>query len=146
MNAIAIPEAVRALLEAPNYVHLATLRSDGAPRNWVVWAGLEGDHVLVVAADGSRKAADMHRDPRVALSVFDLANPYRMAALTGRVIQTRPDTGYRSMDPIAVKYTSAPFPKGGPGLVCFVIAVEHAYQRTLGWATHNPAAVEGRLS
>lgn len=141
MTTIPIPQAVRTLLEAPNYVHLATLQSDGAPRGWVVWAGLEGDHVLVVAADGSRKAADMRRDPRVALSVFDLANPYRMAALTGRVIHTRPDEDYRYMDPIAVKYISAPFPRGGPGLVCFVIAVERAYQRTLGWATHNPAAV-----
>jgi len=41
--AIAIPDEVRAMLEAPNYVHLATLRADGSPRSWVVWAGLEGD-------------------------------------------------------------------------------------------------------
>ena len=38
--AIPIPDAVRELLEAPNYVHLSTLRADGSPRNWVVWVGL----------------------------------------------------------------------------------------------------------
>jgi hypothetical protein len=34
--AIPIPDDVRALLNAPNYVHLATLRADCLPRNWVV--------------------------------------------------------------------------------------------------------------
>jgi hypothetical protein len=40
---ISLPDEVRALLDAPNYVHLSTLRADGLPRNWVVWAGVEGD-------------------------------------------------------------------------------------------------------
>src|SRR5579872_4299963 len=39
--AIPIPGDVRQLLDAPNYVHLSTLRADGSPRNWVVWVGLE---------------------------------------------------------------------------------------------------------
>jgi hypothetical protein len=30
---ILIPANVRALLDAPNYVHLSTLRADGSPRN-----------------------------------------------------------------------------------------------------------------
>jgi hypothetical protein len=34
--AIPIPGNVRELLDAPNYVHLTTLRADGSPRNWVV--------------------------------------------------------------------------------------------------------------
>ena len=45
--AIPIPDDVRELLQAPSYVHLSTLHGDGSPRNWVVWAGLEGDHILV---------------------------------------------------------------------------------------------------
>ncbi len=49
--AIPIPDDVRELLEAPSYVHLATLRADGSPRNWVVWAGLEDDHILVCTSD-----------------------------------------------------------------------------------------------
>ena len=45
--AIPIPDDVPELLQAPSYVHLPTPRADGAPRNWVVWAGLEDDHILV---------------------------------------------------------------------------------------------------
>jgi PPOX class probable F420-dependent enzyme len=78
--AVSLPDDVRALLDAPNYVHLSTLRTDGSPRNWVVWVGVEGDHLLICTGDSSWKARDMRRDPRVGISVADMANPYRMAA------------------------------------------------------------------
>jgi PPOX class probable F420-dependent enzyme len=135
---IPIPADVRELLEAPNYVHLSTLRVDGSPRNWVVWVGLEGEHILICTSDAIWKAKDMRRDPRVALSVTDLENPYRMATIQGRVVEVRPDEGCRYMDPISLKYTGAPFPSRGADRVCFVIAVEKAAQRTLRF-THNPA-------
>lgn len=136
--AIPIPEAVRALLDAPNFAHLATLKADGTPRNWVVWVGLEGENVLICTSDAVWKAKDMRRDPRVGLSVTDLANPYRMASLQGRVIEIRRDEGCGYMDPIAMKYTSAPFPSRGADRVCFVIAVEKAAQQTLGFV-HDPS-------
>lgn len=136
----AIPADVRELLEAPNYVHLSTLTPDGAPRNHVVWVDLEDEHVLVCTYSSYTKAKDMYRDPRVGLSVFDLANPYRMAALQGLVVEVRPDEDYRHMDRIAIKYTNAAFPSRASGHVCFVIAVAGAYHRTLSWFTHNPAA------
>jgi PPOX class probable F420-dependent enzyme len=134
---IPISPEVRELLDAPNYVHLSTLRADGSPRNWVVWVGLEDDYILVCTSDTIWKAKDMRRDPRVALSVTDMANPYRMAAIQGRVVDVRRDEDCRYMDPISVKYTNAPFPSRGPDRVCFVIAVEKAAQRTLRFV-HAP--------
>jgi PPOX class probable F420-dependent enzyme len=139
---IPIPADVRELVDAPNYVHLSTLRADGSPRNWVVWVGLEGELILICTSNTVWKAKDMLCDPRVALSVTDMDNPYRMAAIRGRVVETRPDEGCRYMDAISYKYTGAPFPSRGPDRVCFVIAVEQAAQRTLGF-THRPG-VTGR--
>jgi PPOX class probable F420-dependent enzyme len=135
--ATAIPANVRELLDAPKYVHLSTLRRDGSPRSWVVWVGLEGERVLVCTTSYSWKAKDMRRDHRVALSVIDRENPYRMASLQGRVLEVRPDEGCRYMDPISVKYTGAPFPSRGPDRLCFVIEIEKARQTTLGFV-HNP--------
>ena len=132
-----IPEAIRALFDAPNFVHLSTLGRDGAPRNWIVWVGLEGDQILVCTSDSQAKATDMRRDPRVGLSVADSDNPYRMAVVQGRVVEIRPDHDCGYMDPIAVKYTSAPFPSRGPHRICFVISVEHAWERTLAFP-HTP--------
>lgn len=65
--AISIPVNVRALLEAPNYVHLSTLRVDRTPRaiGWLI--GVEGE--LVCTSKTICKAKDMRRDSRVALSV-----------------------------------------------------------------------------
>ena len=132
-----LPPAIRALFDGPNYVHLTTMRSDGSPRNWVVWVGLEGDQILVCTGDGAWKAKDMTRDPRVALSVAAHDNPYNMAAIQGRVIEIRDDSDCRYMDPISMKYTGKPFPMRGPGRVCFVIEAVHAGGRELGF-THNP--------
>jgi hypothetical protein len=73
----------------------------------VVWAGVEGDCLLVCTGESTWKARDMRRGPRVGISVVDLANPYRMAAIQGRVTEARPDEDCRYMDPISVKYTGA---------------------------------------
>jgi PPOX class probable F420-dependent enzyme len=136
---IKLPDDVRDLLAGPNYVHLSTLRADGSPRNHVVWVGLEGDRILVCTSDHTWKAKDMRANPHVALSVVDLENPYRMAAVQGTVVEVRPDHDCRYMDPIAIKYTSKPFPARGPDRVCFVIAPRHAGSRLLDWLQHHPA-------
>jgi PPOX class probable F420-dependent enzyme len=133
-----LPDDVRQLLDAPNYVHLTTLRADGSPRNHVVWVGLEGEHILICTSESTWKAKDMRADPRVALSVVDFDNPYRMAAIQGVVVDIKPDRDCRLMDPIAVKYTSKPFPYRGPDRVCFVVAAHHAGARTLDWLEHRP--------
>ena len=135
-----LPDEVRSLLNAPNYVHLSTLRADGSPRNHVVWVGLEGDHILICTSESTWKAKDMRRDPRVALSVVDLEDPYKMAAIQGRVIEIRPDEGCRFMDPISIKYTGEPFPGRGPDRVCFVVGVDKAGARTLAWLRHRPGS------
>lgn len=139
---VAIPQDVRELLAGPNYVHLATLRADGSPRSHVVWVGLEDETVLVCTSDTTWKAKDIRHDPRVALSVVDGANPYRMAALQGRVVEERPDEGCRYMDPISIKYTGKPFPSRGADRICFVIAIEQAAQVTLA-LRHAPACASG---
>ncbi len=106
---IPILQEVRRLLDAPHYVHLSTLRADGSPRNWVVWVGLESDYILVCTSDAIWKAKDMRRDPRVAMSVTDVADPYRVAAIQGRVVEIRPGGGCRYMDP-APRWPPAPLP------------------------------------
>jgi PPOX class probable F420-dependent enzyme len=122
---------VRGLLAAPNFVHLSTLRASGAPRNHVMWVGLQGEHILVCTSDATRKAKDMRRDPRVALPVVDRDNPYRMAGIQRRVVDARPDHDCAVMDLISGKYTGRHFPYRAPDRVCFVIAVEQAGQRIL---------------
>lgn len=140
---IPLPTGVRALFDAPNYAHLSTLRADGSPRNHVVWVALEADHILICTSAATWKARDMRRDPRVALSVVDRENPYRMAAIQGRVIEERSDEQCRFMDPISIRYTGAPFPYRGSDRVCFVVAAESAGERVLNFVDRAFSARAG---
>jgi hypothetical protein len=57
---------VRALFQARRHKTMATLRADGSPRI----SGIEtqiGDEVTFGSMAASRKLADLHRDPRLAL-------------------------------------------------------------------------------
>jgi hypothetical protein len=132
---VAIPAEVRQLMDSPDYVHLSTPKTDGTPRNWVVWVGLGGEHVLIFMEVQRHEARSARR-----LALVDLRSPYRMASLQGRVVEVRPDEGCRFMDPIALKYTGSPFPSRSADRVCFVIAVEKARETALGFA-HAPAGL-----
>jgi PPOX class probable F420-dependent enzyme len=106
-----IPDDVRPLLEGRNFAHLATVGEDGAPHSVAIWVGTEGDRVAFFTQETSRKARNLARDPRVALSLVDRENPYRTARLRGRVVETR--TGEAALpliDAISVRYTGQPFP------------------------------------
>ncbi len=105
----------------------------------MVWVELEGERILVCTDDQTWKAKDMRRDPRASLSVVDLADPYRMAAVQGRVVEIRPDTDCRYMDPISVKYTSEPFRYRGPQPRMLRHRRHEAGARTPEWLTHRPA-------
>jgi PPOX class probable F420-dependent enzyme len=136
MAAELTPE-VRALLEAPNYAHLATAARDGSPRSVAVWVGLEGDRILVGTGRDSTKARITRRDPRVAISITDRDNPYKTAMIRGRVIEQRPDEDSAVMDEISRKYTGEPFPIRGPGRIALVIEPEQVRYLALPF-THRP--------
>ena len=70
-----VPPDVRAILDWPNYAHIATILPDGGPDSVPVWVALEGERVAVLASPTSRKARNMERDPRVAISVTDARQP-----------------------------------------------------------------------
>src|SRR5216684_2226249 len=74
----------KALIDRPNFAHLATLMSDGSPHSVPVWVGREGDRLLVCTSEGSLKGRNTRRDPRIALSIVDFHDPYEEVQLRGR--------------------------------------------------------------
>ena len=94
----ALSADIRALLDRPNFAHLATLMPDGAPHSAPAWVTREDDRILVTTGEGSLKARNTRRDPRVALSITDLADPYSEAQLRGRVVEWRPDRDFVAAD------------------------------------------------
>ncbi|TML61593.1 MAG: PPOX class F420-dependent oxidoreductase [Actinobacteria bacterium] len=125
-----LPDEVRALLEARNFAHLATTLPDGSPHSVPVWIGVEGDHVVFFTQPESRKARNLEREPRIAISLVDLGNPYRSAQLRGRVVGTvEGEEALEIIDRLSVKYTGEPFPMRSG--VVFLVAPERARETVL---------------
>jgi PPOX class probable F420-dependent enzyme len=123
--AVPLSPELKPLIDRPNFAHLATLMPDGSPQSVPVWIGREGGHLVICTGENSLKGKNTRRDPRVALSVVDFANPYEEVQIRGRVSERRPDPELKAMDPIAHKYTGKPFPMRNPdGRVALIIAVE----------------------
>ena len=121
-----LSQQIKQLLDRPNFAYLATLMPDGSPQSVPVWVGREGDRILVCTGEGSLKASNTRRDPRVALSIVDFHDPYMEAQI--RAI----------MDPVSRKYTGKPFPFRSPeGRVALVIEVEKARYAKLPFE-HTP--------
>ncbi len=83
----ALTSEVRRLLDGPNLAHIATLLPDGSPHSVPLWVGLEGELIAILTSPGSRKARNLSRDPRVAISVTDRERPTAMGSIRGRVIR-----------------------------------------------------------
>ena len=123
--AVTLSEEAKKLIDRPNFGHLATLMPDGSPQSVPVWIGREAEHIVVCTGEGSLKARNRRRDPRVALSIINFDNPYEEVQIRGRVIERRPDPELKVMDPISHKYTGKPFPMRSPeGRVALVVEVE----------------------
>jgi PPOX class probable F420-dependent enzyme len=101
----AIPDEVRAQLEAPNYWLLATLNPDGHPQVNPMWIHVEGDHVVVNTSIGRQKEKNVRRDPRVTIATTDDGNPYAYTEIRGKVVKyIEGDEAEASIDMLAKKY------------------------------------------
>jgi len=81
--AVVLDETTRELLDGKNFATVATVNPDGGPQTSVVWILRDGDTVLFSALSTRRKVLNLTRDPRVSLTVFDAANPYRSVEIRG---------------------------------------------------------------
>jgi PPOX class probable F420-dependent enzyme len=120
-----LPPEVRELFEARNFAHLATALPDGSPHSVPVWMRVENGRLLFFTQTASRKARNLARDPRVAVSVVDERNPYRSAWVLGRVAErVEGEEALEIIDRISQQYTGADFPMRSG--VVHVIEVERS--------------------
>ncbi|WP_371529803.1 PPOX class F420-dependent oxidoreductase [Streptomyces sp. NBC_01283] len=102
-TALHFSESVRTLLDGKNFASVATLGPGGAPQNSVVWIKREGDTVLFSSTARRQKVRNLERDPRISISVFDLANPYVSTEIRG-VAEVLPDPEKRLPYELSHKY------------------------------------------
>jgi PPOX class probable F420-dependent enzyme len=120
---------VRRHLDGTSLAHVASVLPDGAPHTVPVWVGTHGDQVVFLTGPRSRKARNLRRDPRVALSLAPADNPFQPVILRGRVTEwLEGKAAWKIIDQISTKYTGKPYPRGEERIV----AVIEPERQTLG--------------
>ena len=101
---------VRRVLDGTSIAHLATVLPDGSPHTVPVFVGAHGDRIVFLTGPDSRKARNLRRDPRMALSIAPVDNPFEPVAVRGRVVEwLEGDAAWEIIDQLATKYTGAPY-------------------------------------
>jgi PPOX class probable F420-dependent enzyme len=104
-----LTDKVRTLFDGRNFAVLSTLEPDGTPQSTVVWVKRDGDDVLFALPKNRRKVANLDRDPRATVAIFDLANPYDSVQVQGTAT-IEDDPGGALVDELSHKYTGGPYP------------------------------------
>jgi len=126
-----VPESHADLLDAVTLAHVATIGPKGEPQVNPVWFEWDGTHVMFSQTTGRQKYRNVGREPRVALSIVDPANPYRYLEIRGRVEAVDADPDNAFIDRQAQRYINEPaYPWHQPGDERVVVKVvpEHTSQ------------------
>jgi PPOX class probable F420-dependent enzyme len=100
-----LDDASKKMLQEKNFAFLATINANGTPQVTPVWVDTEDDYVLLNTAMGRVKQKNTKRDPRVAIAVIDVNNPYHYTAIRGRVLeQIEGQRAEDHIDKLAKKY------------------------------------------
>ena len=127
-------QPVRELLEQPNCAVISTLNPDGSILDTVAWINVENGAVAVNSARGRKWPANLERDPRVTVLVYEGGNPYNYVEIRGRASGTT-DGADEHINALTKKYINQdeyPFRQPGEERIKFVIEPEHIRHQQQG--------------
>jgi PPOX class probable F420-dependent enzyme len=99
-----LSEKARALIARPVLASLATLNPGGSIQITPLWVDLDGDDVVFNTAQGRKKARNLERDGRVAVTVIDPDDQYNVVAFSGTVTDVSTEGADAHIDALAKKY------------------------------------------
>jgi PPOX class probable F420-dependent enzyme len=123
-----LSEKARALITRPVLASLATLNPDGSPQITPLWVDLDGDDVVFNTAQGRKKARNLERDARVAVTVIDPDDQYNVVAFQGTVTDVATAGADAHIDALAKKYLgvdSYPMRREGEVRIRVTVRTDH---------------------
>lgn len=119
-----LPEDLLTLLHTRSHCFIATLMPDGSPQLTQVWVDTDGEHVVINSVDTHLKVRNIRRDPRVAVTVADPADPTHYFQVRGRASVSR-DGAAEHIESLSQKYTGKPYAwYGGRDQVRVILTIE----------------------
>ena len=104
-----LTDKVRLLFDDKNFAVLSTLEPDGKPHSTVVWVKRDGDDLLFALPASRRKTANLSRDPRATVVIFDAARPYETVQVQG-IASLEDDPAGVLVEELSHKYLGRPYP------------------------------------
>ncbi|GAB3668195.1 PPOX class F420-dependent oxidoreductase [Nocardioides korecus] len=108
-----LSDEIVTLLRSGATCYVATTMPDGSPQLTQTWVDHDGEHVLVNTVVGYQKARNVERDPRIALTVSDPANPSRYHEIRGEVVEATTEGGEEHIEVLAQRYLGRSYPRYG---------------------------------
>lgn len=99
-----ITPEIQELLTGKNFVSFATLMKNGSPHVAPIWIDYDGQMILINTVVGRIKEKNVKNDNRIAVSIFDHANPYNMATIRGIVQEITEENADSHVDKLAKRY------------------------------------------
>jgi PPOX class probable F420-dependent enzyme len=124
-----LPPELDAFLAKPNAAVIATVRPDGSPVTVATWYDWEDGRILVNMDESRRRVEHLRADPRVSITVMDVANWGAHVSLQGRVVELYDDPDLKDIDRLAMRYFGGRYPFRDSGRVTAWIEIDlyHAW-------------------
>ena len=133
MTQTQIPELFHGLLQSTALAHIATIGPDGEPQSTPVWFGWDGQYLLFSQTKGRQKYRNVQRDPRIALSIVDVTNPFRYLEIRGVVARIEDDKDNAFINSMAKKYINQDvYPNHQPGDERVIVYVKPEHTTKMG--------------
>lgn len=124
---VQLSDAQKAMIDAKNFAHVATVFPSGAVQVNPVWVDRDGDRVLINSAEGRAKVVNLRANPQITLEISNHENPYEYLELRGTVVELTNEGADAHIDALTKKYMDLdeyPLRKEGEVRVKIVIEVE----------------------
>ena len=116
------PKQVR-LINGLHFATVATVMPDGSPEATVVWIETDGKYIFFNTAMHRLKARNLQRNPRVAITIVDPAQPYRDTLAVRGQAELVMDGADAHIEKLSRAYTGKPFRKLGANEVRVIVKV-----------------------
>ncbi len=121
---------VQKILQSKGFAHLATIGLAGDPESSPMWVLWDGEYIKFTHTTERKKYQNIKQDPRVAVSIVDVDDPYIYAEFRGRVERIEEDPTGAFYDTLA-KHYGVPWGYRGDPRVIFYVKVDHVVGQNL---------------
>jgi PPOX class probable F420-dependent enzyme len=124
LPATALTDAAKTFLKEPVVGTVASVSPDGYPHTTPVWVDIDNDDILLNTTRQRKKARNLLQSSKVALTVIDPANPFRVLSLQGTVVAFEEEGATEHINALTKRYMGLDtHPFDHPGEVRVVIRI-----------------------